>query len=162
MKQTIEIPEGYELVKVSDTEYKIQKKERVLPKTWEEFCELSPYIKGKEHFINGASYIIKQNTCELRDPITDANVLPSKEAAEAVLALCQLIQLRDYYNGGWKPDWSDNAFDKHCILFVNEKINNVTICSNNRHILVFKTRELRDEFLKNFKDLIVKLKALYP
>lgn len=29
------------------------------------------------------------------------------------------------------------------------------------HILYFKTQELRDEFLRNFRDLIEKLKPLY-
>lgn len=159
MKQTIEIPQGYKLVQISDTEYRIQKEERILPKTWKEFCELRPLTKEEECFINTGSSILP-NPGKLRDPDRDANMLPSKDVAEAVLALCQLIQLRDYYNDGWKPDWNNGAFDKYVILFEDEKINTSTQCCNCR-VLVFKTEKLRDEFLKNFKDLIFKLKALY-
>lgn len=159
MKQTIEIPQGYKLVQISDTEYRIQKEEHVLPKTWEEFCELRPLIKKEEHFIDSNSDILL-NPGKSREPGVDANMLPSKDAAEAILALCQLIQLRDYYNNGWKPDWNNGAFDKHAILFEDDKISTSTQCYIHR-VLVFKTEKLRGEFLKNFKDLIVKLKALY-
>lgn len=160
MEQTIVIPEGYKLVQVSATEYRIQKEERILPKTWEEFCKLSPFIKKEEHFINSSSCIIA-NSNGSRDPIVDANMLPSKDVAEAILTLCQLIQLRDYYNNGWKADWNNDRFDKYCIGFENEEISTSVRCAN-RSVLVFKTEKLRNEFLKNFKDLIVKLKPLYP
>lgn len=113
MKQTIEIPEGFELKKVSDTEYRIVKKERVLPETWEEFCELYP-IRNEEYFIAGGSDIVKTNY-KNRLPHNDKNILPSKEKAEAILALCQLIQLRDCYNDSWKPSWDNNHDDKYVI-----------------------------------------------
>ena len=48
--ETITIPEGYQLVKVSESEYKIVPKEKVLPKTWEEFCKIYK-ITGKECFL---------------------------------------------------------------------------------------------------------------
>jgi len=159
MKQTIEIPKGFELKKVSDTEYKIVKKERCLPETWEEFCKLFPHIKREEHFINSASSIINPSTCESRNPIVDANILPSKEKAEAILALCQLIQLRDYYNDGWKPDWNSSN-SKPVITFVEGEFVKTTTIGCGR-VLVFKTAKLRDEFFDNFKDLIEKLKPLY-
>lgn len=158
MKQTIEIPKGFELVKVSDTEYKIQEKVRVLPKTWKEFCEISP-ITRDEGFVSSHSNIIA-SPCRSRDPQADANMLPSKDVAEAILALCQLIQLRDYYNDGWKPDWDNALFDKHYIWFNRDNIITGTL-SFYHNILVFKTEELRDEFLENFRDLILKLKPLY-
>ena len=160
MTQTIEIPEGFELKKVSDTEYKIVKKEKVLPKTWEEFCELYP-IKEDEYFIESGSNITRA-TCTFRKnrlSCNDRNVLPSKEKTEAILTLCQLIQLRDCYNDGWKPDWNEDS-NKYVIYFFGDKPTS-TINAGCAKILAFKSEELRDEFFDNFKYLIEKLKPLY-
>ena len=158
MTQTIEIPEGFELKKVSDTEYKIVKKEKSLPKTWEEFCELYP-IKKDECFIETRSDIVRAN-CKNRNSCSDKNVLPSGEKAEAILALCQLIQLRDCYNDGYKPDWKNPRQEKYTIYYNTNYPDKGTNCVSVR-ALAFKTKELRDEFLDNFKDLIEKLKSLY-
>lgn len=157
MTQTIEIPEGFELKKVSDTEYKIVKKKKVLPKTWEEFCKLNP-IAGNEYYIASNSKIVAANLVR-RSPDADKNNLPSEEKAEAILALCQLIQLRDCYNNGWKPDWNDNS-DKFVIsLFKDEVETDVNVSCTK--VLAFESSELRDRFFYNFKDLIEKLKPLY-
>lgn len=160
MTQTIEIPEGFELKKVSDTEYKIVKKENVLPKTWEEFCKLNP-IKYTERFISSSSCICGtgRNVKE-RDEEEDRNLIPSKEKAEAILALCQLIQLRDCYNDGWKPDWNSHGKEKYTIYYDTNHFEK-TQSSFIGRVLVFKTEELRNEFFNNFKDLIEKLKPLY-
>ena len=40
-----------------------------------------------------------------RDKDSDKNILPSKQAAEAHLALMQLHQLRDCYRQGWTPSF---------------------------------------------------------
>lgn len=158
MTQTIEIPEGFELKKVSDTEYKIVKKGKVLPKTWDEFCDFFP-IKDTEYYIGSNSEILRNN-CKNRISCTDKNVLPSKEKAEAILALCQLIQLRDCYNDGWKPNWKDPSQNKHTIYYNTNYPDKGTNAVSTR-VLVFKTKELRNEFFDNFKDLIEKLKPLY-
>lgn len=86
------------------------------------------------------------------------NRFPTKEEAEACLALAQLCQLRDIYNEGWKPDWTDNN-EKFCIFFNNEKVYS-GLSYYTRHILSFKTQELRDKFLENFRDLIETAKPL--
>jgi hypothetical protein len=65
-----------------------------------------------------------------------------------MLALCQLIQLRDCYNDNWVPDWSIHTL-KSCIGVYKNKVVPLT-CSLNSKILVFKTAGLRDEFLNNF------------
>jgi len=157
MTQTIEIPEGFELKKVSDTEYKIVKKEKCLPKTWEEFCELYP-IKKDEYFITSGCRI-EASDLGTRGSIIDKNLLSSKEKAEAILALCQLIQLRDCYNDGWKPDWNITSC-KPIIYLCGGKFK-TDLNTISERILVFKSEELRDEFFDNFRDLIEKLKPLY-
>jgi hypothetical protein len=134
----------------------IYKKEKELPKTWSEFCRINP-IKDGEFFINNYSDIKEMNK-GYRDCVIDANLLPSKEYAEAMLALCKLIQLRDCYNDGWKPDW--NSLDiKYTLCYYCNKI----VMSNliNSHaLLAFKTERLRDAFYENFRDLIEQAKLL--
>lgn len=132
----------------------IYKKE--LPKTWKEFCKNNP-IKPEEAFIASDSTITNFQLYE-RNEYRDANQLPSKKYAEAMLALCKLIQLRDCYNGDWKPNWSDES-EKHCI-FYNKGNVELFIRNSWSCILVFKSRELRNEFYNNFKDLIEQAKLL--
>lgn len=71
----------------------------------------------------------------------------------------QLITLRDIYNDGWEPDWSNYDEPKYCIYGWSNTID-IDIFSSDHAILAFKTEELRDEFFKNFKDLIEKAKRL--
>lgn len=134
----------------------IYKKEKELPKTWEEFCKNNPRREG-EFYINDISQI-RETPGSSRYMISDANVLPSKEYAEAMLTLCKLIQLRDCYNDGWKPDWSQLDW-KYVLYFYHDKIVDQTTCYSNT-ILYFKTADLRDTFYKNFKDLIEEAKLL--
>ena len=86
------------------------------------------------------------------------DILPNKETAGAILALMQLIQLRNCYNGVWEPDLNE---DEPKYVIVNKqgnlhKIRNATI----NHVLTFKSEELCDQFLENFRDLIETAKSL--
>lgn len=160
-EQTITIPDGFKLEKISETEYKIVPAEKKLPKTWEEFCVSQP-IKKDECLVTSDSELrmnIDYKTLPHQRPYYYRNLLPSKEKAEAILALCQLIQLRDCYNDGWVPD-STVCETKYCLILGPSDWYPFTSYLQ-QHIFVFKTEELRDEFLKNFKDLLDKLKPLY-
>ena len=156
MKQTIEIevPDGQKAVwkdgKVIFEEIKPQ-----LPKTWEEFCE-NYKLNKDEFFIGSGSEICKNFYNNNRDKDSDANVLPSKQAAEAHLAFMQLHQLRDCYRQGWKPDWSDNCY-KYGVkwnIFPKKKELIVTWRNYDPLFLSFQTEEIAREFLTNFRDLI--------
>lgn len=159
MKATIEIPDGHTLVKVSDTEYKVVKEEKKLPDTWEEFCKMNP-INETEYYIEGEGVVYRCTTKIPRNPMYDRNWLPSKEKAEAILALCQLIQLRDCYNDGWVPDWSTNFKDKFCIRYLLGNWETV-VSGGSAEIFSFKTVKLRDKFHKNFINLLDKIKPMY-
>lgn len=76
-----------------------------------------------------------------------------------MLALCQLIQLRDCYNDGWKPNWKDIKEYKYGINYYQNCIS-IDLRIDTNAVLTFKTPKLRDEFLKNFKDLIEIAKPL--
>jgi meiotically up-regulated gene 157 (Mug157) protein len=83
-----------------------------------------------------------------------------RATAEAILALCQLIQLRNCYNGDWVPDWTDPTQDKFIIEICKNEIECSCVAISNA-VLYFKTEYLRDEFMRNFRTLIEKLKPLY-
>lgn len=156
MNQVINIPDGFELKKVSETEYKIVPKERRLPKTWEEFCKINSRINN-EYYITANSRINKSVDDTDRAAEVDRNLCPSKEIAEGILALIQLIQLRDYYNNGWKPTGYCSA-----IYITNNSdpwIGVITVDSKSP--LAFKSADLAKEFANNFRDLIDKVKYLF-
>ena len=159
MEQKITIPDGFTLEQISETEYRVVKKEKDLPETWEQFCNMYRNTKG-EWFISKDSKINEIDLPKERLYVADKNLLPNKEKAEAILALCQLIQLRDCYNDGWKPDWTDNCTYKYCIQLYTNDLREVDNTVSNE-IFAFETEKLRDKFLKNFKDLLEKVKPLF-
>ena len=143
-------PEGYEIDKENSTFEKIVfKKINELPKTWEDL----KYISGA--FISILSKVITDDYIGT-SPFSKGT-FPTKELAEAALALAQLLQLRDRYNG----DNKGFIFGKgnYCI---NVHDNNINTCWGNytQEVLAFRTKELRDEFYNNFKDLIEIAKPL--
>lgn len=149
----IEVPDGYEIDKENSTFEKIvfKKVEKELPKCWEEL----DIVKG--FYVDSLSEIAStgEDTCAEE---YNRNTFPTKEEAEACIALAQLCQLRDRYNDGWKPDWKDSTM-KHCIYFSKGEIRGGHQFENSR-ILTFEKREIRDKFLENFKDLIEIAKPL--
>ena len=159
MKQTIviEVPDGKKAVwkdgKVVFEDIKPQ-----LPRTWEEFCQQS-LISKLEYYIEDCSDIRMAKTeGGIRNKEYDRNTLPSKQAAEAHLALMQLHQLRDCYRQGWKPNLKDNA-NKYGIQLAYNSISSsielrVLWYQQVSTFLSFPTRELAEEFLANFRELI--------
>lgn len=168
MKETkLEIPAGCEVYKIETQDGHIvvtfREKERKLPKSWEEFCEMYP-MNAKECYIEFDSEIISfdpETEIPKRNNVRDRSVLPDRTTAEAVLALCQLIQLRNAFNGDWVPDWTDWNKNKYVIIFHKNNIAVETASLVTCSSLYFKSADLRDEFLRCFRPLIEKLKPLY-
>ena len=74
-------------------------------------------------------------------------------------ALKKLILLRDFYNNGWKPDWSKIIEQKYYIKRDYNSENNVFSVSvefsfRPSSFLTFSCREYAFEFLDNFRELI--------
>lgn len=166
-ERKITAPDGCEIEKVEIVDgaavVTFKEKERKLPKSWEEFCEMFPDFTG-EWFIEPEKedkfgQVVAIMDGQKRTP-SNAELLPDRATAGAVLALCQLIQLRNCYNGDWVPDWTDSDF-KFIIEFRGCEIQ----CNVCRYIpsspLYFKTEELCNEFLLYFRPLIEKLKPIY-
>lgn len=153
MKQTIEIevPDGKKAI-WKDDKIVFEDIKPQLPKTWEEFCRTYKST-GNEAFINVNSEIHKYYSIE--NPDFDRNVLPSKKAAEQHLALMQLHQLRDCYRKGWEPITSHGYSINRCY---NQNMNSIKLeiieYYYTSKFLTFQTREIAEEFLTNFRDLI--------
>lgn len=152
MKQIleIEVPEGKKAI-YKDNKIIFEDIIQKLPETWEEFCKLYP-IKEKEYYIELNSIPTEISIGERFDH-DDKNVLPSKKAAEAHLALMQLHQLRDCYRQGWKPNWSNNLQEKYCIEFSDYQYRIFKYFVSCR-FLSFQSKEIAEKFLMYFKNLI--------
>ena len=122
-----------------------------LPKTWEEFCDR--FKIHEEYHIDSASDIIKNEDDYYRDPLLNRNLLVSKEAANQHLVLMQLHRLRDCYRQGWKPDLTvpESIF----AIFCTKGKYSVEEFMYSSEFLSFQSRQLAQEFLNNFKDLIL-------
>lgn len=142
-------PEGFEVCPTStQTEIRFRPISKSKPK-WEDIRNIEGY------FINGAC---EMHSYEGLAGKVDKNVWPTKEEAEACLALSQLCQWRDKYNEGWKPDWKHSDF-KYNIIVGSDAI----LSSShpyNHHVLAFKTSETRDKFFEDFRPLIETAKPL--
>ena len=117
---------------------------------WEDFGEVVGYYIddiGNIRCYSGSSFI------------TNRNIFPTKQDAEACIALSQLLQWRDKYNDGWEPDYTDYNESKFVITFFNEEII-VTGTNRYRYVLAFKSAEIRDKFVNDFEDLIEQAKPL--
>ena len=158
MKQTIEIevPDGKKAV-WKDNKVVFEDIKHQLTKTWEEFC-YNNNRKPNEAFIDNSSEIRLITERHERKSSCDKNILLSEQAAEAHLALMQLHQLRDCYRQGWIPDWSD-CENKYCIIYDSVYCNtnynhSIAVHTHTNEFLTFQSREIAQEFLNNFKDLI--------
>ena len=164
-ERKITAPEGCEIEKVEIVDgaavVTFREKERKLPKSWEEFCEMFD-VNDAECYIDDFGRICNALDSKMgtsRHPEADKNWLPDSVTAEAVIALCQLVQLRNCYNGDWVLNW-ENSIKKYVIEFYRGKINTDYYVAGIPTPLFFKSVELRDEFLRNFRPLIEKLKPL--
>ena len=160
MKQTIEIevPDGKQAIWKDD---KIVFEDIIpqLPKTWEEFCKIKKLIDS-EAYIDSNSKCIGIDKCFTiggweRNHYNDRNILPSKKAAEQHLAYMQLHQLRDCYRQGWVPvafnGYSINRCYDPSINLIKLEIVEYYYTSK---FLTFQTKEIAEEFLTNFRDII--------
>lgn len=156
VEKTIQIiaPEGYEVDKEKSSFEKIVFRalpDKGLPRRWEDMEAINGFVVGILSTVDGP-YTLDAGT-------RNRNTWPTREEAEASIALAQLCQLRDRYNGGWKPDWISGAGTKYCITISGDKPT-ATGSAYSRYVLHFKTAELRDKFMENFSELIEKAKPL--
>lgn len=148
----IQVPEGYEIDQEKSTFGEIVFKPTNPKPEWKDLGHVSGwYISSDSTVVVSSNYVTSGDH--------NRNTWPSKEEAEAALALSQLCQWRDKYNEGWKPDWTSPKYK--LVIWVGSK-NNIVIGTQifEPHILAFKNAEIRDKFLEDFRDLIEIAKPL--
>ena len=158
----IKAPEGFEAVaKVVDGVTSIS----FIPKVVEKKLPINlnqsiSYLPETCYYIDEQGFVRDFEKRQVADvTLGEANILTSKEYAEAFLALMQLIRFRDIWNEGWVADWTNVEVTKYVIRYDDSSIVSTwrtTLSSP----LAFKTSELRDKFLETFKDLVETAKPL--
>lgn len=161
----IQIPEGYEIDKANSTFEKIvfKSKEDIkasVPKSWEEYCKQQKANKKIGYYIVGTSCtpgIVTWNNCF--SPDVWRNVLPSRELENSFLAMMQLMSLRESWIGDWEPDWKDSTKVKWNIIYSQNLFCLSPIYMVSR-ALSFPTKEMAEDFMNCFKDLLEIAKPL--
>lgn len=157
----ITIPENHEIdwQESAKQEKIVFKKKDTKPRSWEEYCK-NHY--GDYYYISSDSNIIglgyNPGHCEL-SPIYAKNVMPTKELAEAFLAMMQLMSLRQIWIGDWKPDWKINTTNVWCVIFKEDRLKVDFFCTISM-ALSFPTKEMATDFMNCFRDLLEIAKPL--
>jgi len=124
-----------------------------LPKSWEELKE----VKGCTIDINSDMYVCNNKTV-YKTLSANRNIFPTKSLAEAALALSQLLQLREVYRNGWIPDYTKDDI-KYCIMFNKNNLNLYQTVYYSR-LFSFQSKEIAQQFLSNFEELLETCKEL--
>lgn len=121
-----------------------------LPKSWNEYCKINPYVnKNKDFFISSDGTVTVFPQSYFRSVMSFA--ISSEKRAKQFVILNKLLQIRDYYNQGWEPDWHNRDEEKYVITTHENVLYKLTSYLSN-YLFAFKTKELRDEFYTNFKE----------
>ena len=112
-----------------------------LSKTWDEYCskhgDMGVIIKASL----GTAYVA-----------LNKHIFSDYKQTQAYIAKMKLHLLRDEYRQGWKPNYNIRQ-DKYTIIYSNNWGLTVGIYQTPR-FLSFKSREIAEEFLTNFRELI--------
>ena len=112
-----------------------------LPKTWQEYCVKHGGVGNKIDESLGSAYTI-----------INRYVFLDYKQTQAYIAKMMLHLLRDEYRQGWKPNYNIRQ-DKYTIVYSNNWGLTVVIYQTPR-FLSFQSREIAEEFLTNFRELI--------
>ena len=157
----ITIPEGQEIdwQESAKQEKIVFKKKDTKQRSWEEYCCQQQTNNKDGYYINNFTSEIKKlgwGLCAYQYS-SWRNVLPSKELAEAFLAMMQLMSLRQAWIEGWKSDLKDST--NWCIIF-RMGVLEVDFFNYTVHPLSFQTEEIAKDFMNCFKDLLEIAKPL--
>lgn len=155
-KNIINVPEGYEIDREQSTERQIvlRKIENKRARSWKEYCEK---MKGKDsYFYNNAIRRIVDSQFGSEPVLSE---FEDMEDVETLEAFSKLLRLRKDWVGEWKPDWTNEDQTKFTIISAKNKIDD-SISDFINSPMSFPTKEMRDEFIETFKDLLEIAKPL--
>lgn len=111
-------------------------------------------IKFKKKEIDYVDVCISLNTADKSIIVSDTN-------CKKIKAISQLMDIADYYNGNWKPNWSNNKEGKFYISynFIHNDYFVIEDNSNNVGAVVFKHNEDAQEVINNpnFREILDKV-----
>lgn len=154
------IPYNQEIVNI-DGKYILRDKKPQYPKTYEECCQV---LMGKTDFQDFE--LVLTRYAITRSEENSISLVPPH--ISLINNFYKLLICRDAYwkiageqmglDKPWNPDWKDDS-DKHFICYLKDELwmSNIRECNR---FLVFPTKEMRDEFYNNFKELIESCKEL--
>lgn len=153
-----EIPEGYVLDKEANTDSKlIYKKPYNLPRSWNEFVKNKSIVNS--YYINSISQIAERAPISALDAEANRNIFFKKDQAQAVLALIQLLNLRDEYKN------HDKLLIKsgYSSIVYSEKADKLIVLETTRPTLFsFLNEDLAIKFLDNFRNLLIHALEFVP
>lgn len=134
-------------IEVDEGEYYLVRKKPKYPKTYEECCEIvnaNPYVRLVYDVSNGQRYsydVDELQHCE--------NIRRLKICRDAYWKIAGEVFGLDK---PWVPDWNDNT-EKY-VIYPYQYLYSIDKENYRNTILAFPTKEMRDAFFENFKDLI--------
>ena len=148
-------PSKYEMVE-RENGYYVVKKQPQYPKTYEECCKVLDIDVSRTIGYPGDCPFYREITCY------ENNLLSS------LAALRKLIICRDAYwkiaeeemglGKSWEPDWTKDI-EKY-VIYPYQYLYSIDKENYRNTILAFPTKEMRDAFYENFKELINECKSL--
>lgn len=162
----LQIPEGYRINKEESTlDYIVLEKVQKTPKTWKDFLDSNErFPEGSAmvtSFFTGGKHHVEVHDCFSRDVAGlhinhnwATTVAPSKELAEAFVALSKLIFVRNAIVEDWEDEEGVTSYTFHNLHGVN-----VTSTVKNSP-LSFPTEEMAEKFLSNNEYLLRKAAIL--
>ena len=143
---------------------------------WENFCtNYKPKQKEGEWYISSTSEIKESTVGDTVNHKSDKNLVPNEHCAQAVLALTQLLQLREFYRQGWKPspDYTDDYYAVSiCVTYEDDDIiynlEVITYSYDNSNdfpefydVFTFEYEYIAEVFKENHKDLLMEYAKIY-
>jgi hypothetical protein len=154
----LQIPNGYEIDLENSTAEEIALKpiKKQLPKTWEELGEIHGYWVEYDSKVFDNKGSRAYSCC-----VENRDIFVTEAQAKASIAMAQLSQLREVYRQGWKPKSykQENKELKYTIINNYGQIIVGYTCGDFQ-FLSFQSQEIAEEFLTNFKDLIIEAAPL--
>ena len=112
-----------------------------LPKTWDEYCAK-----------HGENSDMTKVSLDYAYATIHNYIFSDYKQAQAYIAMIKLHLLRDEYRQGWKPNYNIRQ-DKYTIIYgYNWGI--TVVVNHTSRFLSFQSREIAEEFLTNFRELI--------
>lgn len=162
----ITIPEDHEIdwQESAKQEKIVFKKKDTKPRSWKEYCQLQKESNAVGYFIDSYCGISEAEWSTFWIETNEwRSTIPSKELAEAFLAMMQLMSLRQEWihkysleiglTKDWEPDWKNSDETKYCLIQLEDVIKIYKYNTEN-HTLSFPTEEMAEDFVNCFKDLL--------